>query len=281
MSGRKRRGEEGEEIAAIGGNKRAKGRRDNVNDNHLIEEKRATRTRSSANRDTCQRIERALSQRLYLLNQSDISTTNRLCRTYDVLGSTGNVYQVEISQFPSCTCPDAERGNLCKHILFVYLRVLRCQSNSKIIIQKSLLQNELALIFGPRGTATSSQKVSSDVQASKEIMRVYSNSINGSQNIISLVDSESEVKNEDDTSEAPAEKAPDGECPICFESMDTKESLNRCGTCRNYIHSDCLRRWLTQSKTCVYCRSAWAAPTGDTKSSHISLSQVGGYLNIS
>ncbi|CAI5508726.1 unnamed protein product, partial [Closterium sp. Naga37s-1] len=43
---------------------------------------------------------------------------------FHVLGATGNVYTVTISQQPSCTCPDYGNGNLCKHVLFVLLRVL-------------------------------------------------------------------------------------------------------------------------------------------------------------
>jgi hypothetical protein len=274
MPPRKRRNRNEGEAEEIISSKRARASRAQVAVDQIVQEKRATRTRSYANQDTLRRIERALSQRLYLLNQSEISAPHSLGRTYDVLGSTGNVYQVQISQFPSCTCPDFERGNLCKHILFVYLRVLRCQPSSQIIIQKSLLQDELSTIFGTR---ESSQTVSSDVQASKEIMKIYSNSIGESQKIISLVDpSESRGTENGEESKEHTEKGPDGECPVCFESMDTKESLNRCATCRNFIHSDCLRRWLTQSMTCVYCRSAWVTVNSGT----VSVSQVGGYLNI-
>jgi hypothetical protein len=243
-------------------------------------EKRAARTRSFMNRDTMIRVDRALTQRLYLLNQIDISTPGNLGRKYDVLGSTGNVYEVEISRVPSCNCPDSARGNLCKHILFVYLRVLRCQPRSTIIIQKALLQEELASIFASRSS------ISSDVQASKDVMRVYSNSTQRSKDIIGLVDLVGEAKEQKATGEDPPEEIkPDEDCPICFESMSTKEALDRCQTCRKFIHLDCLRRWLGQSRTCVYCRSVWAMP-GTTGSNlkpggRVSASQMGGYLNIS
>jgi hypothetical protein len=243
----------------------------------IQEEKRAARTRVSMNRDTMKRVDRALSQRLYLLNQVEISTPGNLGRKYDVLGSTGNVYEVEISRIPSCTCPDSAKGNLCKHILFVYLRVLKCQPRSTIIIQKALLQEELATILASRPT------ISSDVRASKDVMRVYSNSIQGSQNVVDLVDIVGEANEEQTEKEDSADNVnPEGECPICFESMETKESLDRCQTCRNYIHLDCLRRWLGQSKTCVYCRSVWVTKTSNSKTGgQVLASQMGGYLNIS
>ncbi|RYQ85296.1 hypothetical protein Ahy_B10g104817 isoform B [Arachis hypogaea] len=60
------------------------------------------------------RIVRALRHRLLLLHRS---TT-----TFFVFGATGNVYTVNLSSTPSCTCPD--RTTPCKHILFVLIRVL-------------------------------------------------------------------------------------------------------------------------------------------------------------
>ncbi|EFE31534.1 RING finger domain protein (Znf1), putative [Trichophyton benhamiae CBS 112371] len=37
----------------------------------------------------------------------------------DIAGSTGNIYQVVIGKEPSCTCPDAKKGNQCKHVVYV------------------------------------------------------------------------------------------------------------------------------------------------------------------
>src|SRR5262245_21640594 len=61
-----------------------------------------------------ERVIRALRHRLRLLHRSD--------STFFVLGATGNVYTVSLSATPSCTCPD--RTTPCKHILFVFIRVL-------------------------------------------------------------------------------------------------------------------------------------------------------------
>lgn len=60
-----------------------------------------------------------------------------------VLGATGNVYNVKISRHPHCNCPDHEKGNLCKHILFVMLRVLKLSTSNPLVWQKALLTTEV------------------------------------------------------------------------------------------------------------------------------------------
>lgn len=37
----------------------------------------------------------------------------------DIAGTTGNIYTITIGKEPSCTCPDARKGNQCKHIVYV------------------------------------------------------------------------------------------------------------------------------------------------------------------
>jgi hypothetical protein len=46
--------------------------------------------------------------------------------SFDVVGSTGNIYKVKIGKLPSCDCPDAKmrsRGE-CKHIIYGMSSVL-------------------------------------------------------------------------------------------------------------------------------------------------------------
>lgn len=33
-------------------------------------------------------------------------------------GTTGNLYTVTIGKVPSCSCPDNQKGNQCKHICY-------------------------------------------------------------------------------------------------------------------------------------------------------------------
>ena len=89
-----------------------------------VEEKRdgRIRTLTQAIRD---RIGRALGQRMFLIERKDTSAEGSLGQEFTLLGSTGNVYKVKINKHPNCYCPDHMKSNLCMHILFVFLKVLR------------------------------------------------------------------------------------------------------------------------------------------------------------
>ena len=100
-------------------------------------EKRLKRHRSKPTHGISTRINRARTQRLFLVHTSDIQHDAHphggISITFAVLGSTGNVYQVVLSKVPSCSCPDHAKGNLCKHILFVMLRVVGLESHSPLV----------------------------------------------------------------------------------------------------------------------------------------------------
>ena len=66
-------------------------------------EKRLRRYRPSMTAAIRGRVQRALHQRLYLLETIKASNGS-FQREYKVLGQTGNVYSVIISHLPSCTC---------------------------------------------------------------------------------------------------------------------------------------------------------------------------------
>jgi len=105
------------------------------------EEEEETRLRRFRNRPTIKiqdRIDRALEQQMFLISkQGDEECHANLKCTFVVLGSTGNVYDVIIQRVPHCTCPDHANGNLCKHILFVLLKVMRVPSDSLLIYQEA------------------------------------------------------------------------------------------------------------------------------------------------
>jgi hypothetical protein len=237
-------------------------------------EKRLKRYKSSPNADTMSRIYRALSQRMYLIEQLDESNqTSGLARRYAVLGSTGNVYNVTISQLPTCTCPDCARGKLCKHIIFVLARVLQVPQNSPLIYQSALLQSELKEIF-------EKAPAPANVQASSAVLSAYKKAVIGSQ--------DDQTGEEQEKSTAVNEKVPEGECPICFESLQSTEQLDSCATCHNYIHKDCLRKWLAAAShpTCCYCRSAWCSfgATPGSSQDHVGgaggVAREEGYVNL-
>ena len=100
-------------------------------------------------------MERAVCERLYLIERRDASVTSpsglvTLKVVFSVLGSTGNVYEAVICRQPSCTCTDfRERNQICKHLLFIYVKVLRVSRDSHIPVQRALLRSELSEILTP------------------------------------------------------------------------------------------------------------------------------------
>ena len=54
-----------------------------------------------------------------MIDRTTGGTTEIPEETIEMVGSTGNIYSVHICQMPSCTCPDNQKGNQCKHIVYV------------------------------------------------------------------------------------------------------------------------------------------------------------------
>jgi len=218
------------------------------------EEKRLARWRDKPSQAVKERIDRAVGQRMYLISRTDKS---ELEKEFAVLGSVGNVYTVTVSQKPRCTCPDFEKGNLCKHILFVLLKVLRLPPDSQLIYQVALMTNELVDIFAKAPANPLS------VMASHSVQQKYQEVANGN-------------------GAAATRKTAEGDCPICYEEMSKTEALVWCEQgCGNNVHAACFQQWsLTKAKngeeiSCVYCRAPWKS-----KNTTKPLSNSDGYINL-
>ncbi len=72
-----------------------------------------------------------------------MTSKNGPVEEFSVLGATANVYSVSVGKHPSCSCPDFQKGNICKHYLFVMLRVLRLDRSDPLVWQKALLKSEV------------------------------------------------------------------------------------------------------------------------------------------
>lgn len=152
---------------------------------------------------------------------------------FEITGSTGNVYNVCIARQPTCDCPHALAGNQCKHTIFVLKKVLRAKY--EYVYQLALLSSELREIFAAAPNPT-------------------------------------EDKDKEGGDSDKNRKDVDGDCPICFEEMETgpsKEALVWCrAACGQNIHKQCFEMWATTKRqgggnggankvTCPYCRSDW------------------------
>ena len=184
------------------------------------------------NKDISDRMERALSQRMYLLNSTG-SENNWL---FLIEGSTGTQYQINFNeQYVKCKCIDFnKRKKICKHIMFIICRIL------KDIPLLGLLDEDpnidIFILF---------KKINK-----KDLNEILNNILNRPD--IALLQLHS--KKPDIT-----EIEIDYECAICYEDLD-KLSVS-CQTCKKYIHSLCIQRCLKQKNNCPLCRSVWYKKT--------------------
>ena len=220
-------------------------------------EKRAARYCSQPTYGTMERIERAAGQRLFLVTGTDNSTGENLRMDFQVLGSTGNLYSVEISKRPTCTCPDhLRRNNLCKHILFTFIKVLGVSSTNPVIWQKALLQSELKKLFDNASERLA--HLGNNIKANSRIIQAVTGVDDGDAN---------KDKDDDGGNVKCREITDDTTCPICFDNILQTDEIVHCRTtCGNPVHTQCMDMWIGQKKktnaaiTCIFCRSPWEDP---------------------
>jgi hypothetical protein len=97
----------------------AKSQRKKKSDGESPKEKRLRRFRPTCPQAFHDVHQRALTQRFYVLERHRGGTPEYPQEIVELTGSTGNIYHVHIAQQPRCTCPHAEQGNQCKHMIYV------------------------------------------------------------------------------------------------------------------------------------------------------------------
>lgn len=171
------------------------------------------------------RLNRGLTQRLYLLNAELIDKNNW---KFNVEGSTGTEYTLFLSEeIISCSCPDfTRRKKLCKHLYFILSRVLQ---------QTDLIQK----INGYTNTNIFSinENLSTVIEST-----LFKNNEN--------TEHTEHEEHENKNSEIPENDI----CSICFDEFGKEECL-KCCICRNYFHKQCIKRWNKNKNTCPLCRS--------------------------
>jgi len=182
------------------------------------------------------RKQRGLTQNLYLIN-FDAQNNNNQEKKFSVLGSTGNIYTVNIKSTPTCTCPDyTTRHNRCKHIYFILLRVMLINPNN--VENKKYTDNELTKMFSDM------QQIANFLYVPEALQKEYNINgiLNASQNITVPMRMDEEL------------------CPICLDEINNGEELDYCKyACGNPVHKQCFNMWIKNNKnpTCVLCRSKW------------------------
>jgi len=156
-----------------------------------------------------------------------------------------------------------KKENFCKHILFIYLKVLKLK-RKELVYQTALLAEELKEIF-----AEAPQDPSSNVIADKQVQEKYQEIINGK--------TPSEIPQV-----TQKQIEPDDTCPVCYDSMSINEVLVYCKvSCGKSLHADCFKEWARAKNgkpTCVYCRAEWLGEVSNKKINAPLMNE--GYLNL-
>ncbi|KAJ5608322.1 hypothetical protein N7537_004941, partial [Penicillium hordei] len=141
--------------------------------------------------------------------------------SFEVVGSTGNIYRTIIGKVPTCDCPDVRfRKVQCKHMCFVLsaMNVI-----GELRYQRSFLPSELREML-----ATLSLKRKLNTTA-----------------LTSTGD----------------RKPIEGECPICFYDFKPNEKTTWCQDCGSNFHQACFGKWEATMQAsndavrCLYCPS--------------------------
>jgi hypothetical protein len=196
--------------------------------------------------DWTSRIQRAFSQRIYLLDAQSASESDF---SFKVMGNSGQSYDVSINKdIIECTCPDhTTRGSLCKHLMFVLIRACR-------IAQEHICENYYhKLEFST--TPSTLEKCAIFMQRREQGLE--------NQRFAPAAPEGRPAK----PSKPEVERKPiDDCCPICYEDFeDTKdEPTVWCRySCGNSLHGRCFDMWAQSLKrkhqqvNCVYCRAKW------------------------
>ncbi|OJT07851.1 Mitogen-activated protein kinase kinase kinase 1 [Trametes pubescens] len=228
-----------------------------------VPEKRGAIFKKACPKNIIERVERVMQQRFFMIDRRRQGT--ELKEEFSVLGSTGNVYTVVIDKKPSCTCPDASKGNHCKHILFIFLKVLQVTQKSGYWYQKALLTSELVEIFAEAPQAPAAI-------AHERIRNAYAQATGKAIPSSSQKSGKKRLPGKED------------DCPICYENMHgaSETLLVFCEECGNGLHKECFQQWANAAKgaaTCVFCRAEWVAPVAVGGSKAASRSAEG-YINL-
>ncbi|KAI1372517.1 hypothetical protein F4677DRAFT_456556 [Hypoxylon crocopeplum] len=213
-------------------------------------EKRLRRFRAKPPQDFSVIYDRATSQRFYVLGRTRGDTAHCPEESVELTGSTGNVYVVHVAQQPTCTCPHAQNGHQCKHVIYVMSRVLRARF--ELVYQLALLTTELQEIFNNAPPIETGDKSSTATH---------------------------------DKNRKPLE----GDCPICFMPFEGAEDIVYCrATCGQNIHKECFEMWATTKRnsardqvTCPMCRTPWQGDDDMVKKiKNTGVVGFDGYVNV-
>ncbi|GAA5947933.1 hypothetical protein JCM3765_007035 [Sporobolomyces pararoseus] len=238
-------------------------------------EKRLKLYKRACPKATQERVDRVMSQRFFCVGRT---RTSEISEEFKVLGSTGNVYTIRICNVPTCDCPDGQKGNHCKHILFVFLKILQIPQSVNLWYQSALITDELRAIFANARPAPQTQQE----ERVKKMYRIATGE----------EEPEKDEQGQEIDSVGVKKRIPkeDDSCPICYEDFEpgSEAGLVFCLSpqgCGNPLHLPCFQNWARTATpvTCPLCREKWtessSSPTAGGTAAGPSYSSEG-YLNL-
>jgi len=196
------------------------------------------------------RFDKVNTEIFYLVDKAETDSIYK----FTVTGSTANIYNVTIIKNTSsikCDCPDglswANKYNcICKHACFILEKVVKCFKYIKGEVYNRDL--EPTKFFDKLEFSQAEMQyikdffAKIDMNTGEYISKKYVDKYNKLDKLSSDLFNHKTKPIIDD-------------CPICFDSLKTTDEPLSCPICSNYIHKQCMEKWLGVNNTCVYCRS--------------------------
>ena len=166
--------------------------------------------------DTDQRAYRAKTQKIYLVNRQIDDDSAK----FNVMGSTGNIYEVQLNGKPTCSCPDhQQRQSRCKHLLFMLIKIFGVNDPYK-----------------EKFTTGDIKKYLKQYKDNIAKFTVKYDSINKCVDI--------DV----------GDKCLEDDCCICLDELNNGEKYIYCKqSCGRAVHVDCYNIISKVNKNCPYC----------------------------
>ena len=202
------------------------------------------------------KIIKAGYESIYLVEINILNDTECVLK---ITGSTLNIYTITLKNNTlKCNCQDSFNcfiNNLyCKHLCFVLIKIGKI-FNDEIFLRDALLEEECIKI----------------------ILRLNINCSNEPDIIFNYLTEKFKIKKESISIKKfqPLDNCKiniKDDCPICYLELDNTNNTLKCPECKNYIHKECIKKWLLYNKNCALCRSEIWAEYNHIKDNYLNIS---------
>jgi len=176
---------------------------------------------------------RGLTQKLYVINY----TTNGEKIDVDIMGTTGNMYNLVITNEPSCNCPDyLTRGKRCKHIYYFLVKALGLKDGEE---DEDYTDKEVKKMCDKVNHIKNTLFVNDPTR--KKFIKNKKN--------LTGTNKSGNVKH----------KSLDDLCPICLCDLEGEEVSYCEFSCGKAIHTECINKYFdkVKIKNCILCNMPW------------------------